>query len=68
MTSHAKHDPEKDLKEDIANPRTQLTADVIAPQHDEPPQGEDVKAPSHPEPPQGEDVKPAGAGADKSEE
>jgi hypothetical protein len=44
-----------------------LTADVIPPQHEEPPQGEDVKPASHDEPPQGEDIKPAGAGLALSE-
>jgi hypothetical protein len=70
MVSHSKADDnasEKDLQAELDDPRSQLTADVIPPQHDEPPQGEDVKAPSHDEPPQGEDVKPAGAGVDKIE-
>lgn len=67
MVSHSKDDAESALQAELDDPRSQLTDDVIPPQHDEPPQSEDVKPPSHDEPPQGEDVKPAGAGVDKIE-
>lgn len=67
MSEHAKPEPDLDIEKELADPWSQLTADVIPPQHDEPPQGQDVKAPSHEEPPQGEDVKPAGAGIAKAE-
>lgn len=68
MSDHAKPDDyNEEIEKQLADPRSQLTADVIPPQHDEPPQGQDVKAPSHEEPPQGEDVKPAGAGIAKAE-
>jgi hypothetical protein len=67
MVSHSKDDADKDLQDQLDDPRSQLTDDVIPPQHDEPPQSEDVKPPSHDEPPQGEDVKPAGAGIAKAE-
>jgi hypothetical protein len=68
MATHSKADDhDGKLQEELDDPRSQLTADVIPAQHDEPPQGEDVKPPSHDEPPQGEDVKPAGAGVAKAE-
>ena len=64
MAIHAKPN---DHEDEFNDPRSQLTADVIPAQHEEPPQGEDVKPASHPEQPQGEDVKPAGAGIAKAE-
>jgi hypothetical protein len=69
MAIHAKPEDHKDHdhEDEYNDPRSQLTADVIPAQHEEPPQGEDVKPASHPEPPQGEDVKPAGAGIAQSE-